>query len=96
MNEEEKRIESRNIYETWRKLLPDARLTAKGRRVVRSPMGLLEECYCVNCGVAGGFVTQDAVEHIFYLCDDCVLKHGHLPMPQVPEELIRDSNMTEI
>ena len=91
MKDEEKPKAANSLYLAWRKILPDARLVARGRRVVRGPLGLMEECYCVNCGKAGGFVTQENIEHIFYLCDDCVFKHGHLPMPQVPDELISGS-----
>jgi hypothetical protein len=76
------------LYECWQRLLPDSRL-ARPRHTIRGPLGSMEQCFCVNCGRSGGFVTEAAIDHIFYLCDDCVLKHGDLPMPKVPDEWVR-------
>jgi len=88
MKDDEKVKLASTLYEAWQRLLPDSRLE-RPRRTIRGPLGSMEECFCVNCGRSGGFVTEFDHEHVLYLCDDCVWKHGHLPLPQVPEELVR-------
>ena len=36
-----------------------------------------ELVYCVNCGVGGGAVYKGCP--VFYLCNECVEKHGPPP-----------------
>lgn len=63
---------------------PDSRLQTR-KTVVRARM-LWEECFCASCGKPGGLITADFAAHVFYLCDDCVFKHGKLPLKEVPRE----------
>jgi hypothetical protein len=71
--------------------LPDARLQFRRKRTeIPGPFGKFYElCFCVNCGRNGGAVTKEWSPHVFYLCQDCADKWGTLPMPQVPDELVR-------
>jgi hypothetical protein len=93
MKDEERVKLASNLYDAWKKLLPDSRLE-RPRHTIRGPLGSMEECFCVNCGRPGGFVTEDAVESVVYLCEACVFTHGHLPLPQIPDDLVR-GNPTE-
>ena len=74
-------------FEAWRKLLPDSRCRNRQRQRW-SPLGLVTEIFCMNCGRSGGAVSND-VPDVFYVCRDCAATHGGLPVPEVPEELIR-------
>jgi hypothetical protein len=80
-------------------ILPDARPTpAAGRTITRGEqqhkvLGWMEPIYCVNCGVSGGMVTKAWAAHCFYLCDDCVDKHGAIPVPELPESLVRGKGL---
>jgi hypothetical protein len=71
--------------------LPDARFN--GRRdhhLVTLGRLQFERVYCVNCGCDGGLVTPEAFAHVFYLCDDCVDKHGVIAgTAEVPEATAR-------
>ena len=79
--------------------LPDARPkdTAGRRRTIAEKhhhlLGWMEPIYCVNCGVSGGMVAKEWAAHCFYLCDDCVDKHGALPVPELPESLVRGKGL---
>ena len=60
--------------------LPDARLDLWARRkrtefVYKSLA--FELVFCVNCGAGGGAVYKGCP--VFYLCNDCVGKHGPPP-----------------
>jgi hypothetical protein len=72
----------------WRpvaQVLPDARAVVSRNEKKHKLHGWMEECFCVNCGKSGGMISKAWAKHVFYLCDGCVKKHGHLPLPQVPE-----------
>lgn len=82
-------------------ILPDARastvLTSKGGRMGR--FGWEVPIHCVNCGKSGGFVPEDHVTHVFYLCDDpCFKKYGQVAGTMlVPDEVfwarVRDAQL---
>ena len=87
MTDEERVQALADLYETWRKGLPESRLH-QARRTVHGPLGWMEECFCANCGRRLGLASQaefSGVEHVFILCDDCVIKHG-LPSLEIPGE----------
>ena len=86
MTPDEKVKVATKLYDAWQRLIPDARL-ARPTGAIRSPIGSLVPCFCVNCGASGGYVTE--ASHVFYLCDGCVAQHGALPLIEVPEELVR-------
>ena len=73
--------------------LPDARLRDPARRKRTEVPGpfrdLYERVFCVNCGADGGAVTKEWTTHIFYLCEGCAKRWGHLPLPEVPEAWVR-------
>jgi hypothetical protein len=87
MKDEERVKLASNLYACWEKLLPDACLSNRTGGI-RGPLGWMERLFCVNCSAPGGYVTEAASFGAFYLCDACVQKHGHLPLPQIPDELI--------
>lgn len=72
-----------------RDILPDSRLkpvqTPKGG--ICGPNGWWVPMFCANCFTPAGFCPQEST-HVFYLCDDCVDKHG-VPagMMAVPDEV---------
>lgn len=80
-------------------VLPDARPTVAAGRVItvsekrHKLLGWMEPIYCVNCGADGGMVTKDWAAHCFYLCNDCVDKHGAIPAPELPESLVRGKGL---
>lgn len=60
--------------------LPDARLDLWARRKRTEFVYMsqaFELVYCVNCGVGGGAVYKGCP--VFYLCGECVEKHGPPP-----------------
>jgi hypothetical protein len=73
--------------------LPDARLRDESRRKRTEVPGpfrdLYERVFCVNCGANGGAVTKEWTTHIFYLCEACAKRWGKLPLPEVPETVVR-------
>ena len=73
----------------YAKILPDARAKRSLREKKSKFLGWMEEIFCVNCGASGGMVTKDWAAHCFYLCNDCVEKHGRVETPDIPESLVR-------
>jgi hypothetical protein len=69
--------------------LPDARARRSTNEKKHQLLGLMEQVFCVNCGRSGGMVTAEWAKHVFYLCDPCAETHGHLPIPELPESLVR-------
>lgn len=39
-------------------------------------LGNVVPLYCANCGASGGYVPIDGPPFAFWLCNDCVTKHG--------------------
>jgi len=77
---------------TWApltKTLPDARARRSLNEKKSKLLGWMEEVFCANCGRPGGMITRDWAAHVFYLCDRCEDQHGHLPIPELPESLVR-------
>ncbi len=55
-----------------------------------SPIGNVYPIFCLNCGCPQGAVTQAAVDNgAVCLCRSCAATHGGLPLPEVPDALIR-------
>jgi hypothetical protein len=78
---------------TWRDVareLPDARAVRSRNEKKHKLLGWMEEIFCVNCFRSGGMVSKHWAAHVFYLCDGCVAKHGHVPLQTMPESLVRD------
>lgn len=72
--------------------MPDSRvqdLSLRKRTEVVDGAQRYERVYCANCGADGGLVTADWTPHIFYLCNDCVGKHGQVGLTEIPEDLVR-------
>ena len=72
--------------------LPDARAKRSLNEKKHMLLGWMEECFCANCGCSGGMISKDWAAHVFYLCNDCVDKHGGIPAPELPEFLLRGSS----
>jgi hypothetical protein len=73
------------------KVLPDARARQSRNEKKHRLLGWMEEIFCVNCGTSGGMISKAWAAHVFYLCDDCVNTHGRVPVPEIPESLVRSS-----
>lgn len=66
--------------------LPDSRLSLARRKTTVMRAGqLMEKVFCANCGADGGLITAEFCPHIFYVCDNCFLKFGPPPLPEVEE-----------
>lgn len=64
-------------------VLPDSRqktvLTPKGS-VNAGVRGMAVPIYCINCGKFGGYVPEENITGVSYLCDDpCSAKFGNIP-----------------
>ncbi len=61
--------------------LPDSRLSGATRenKTFTYARMTFEMVFCANCGKYGGGVTAEFSPHVFYLCDDCVMKSGVPP-----------------
>ena len=71
------------------KFLPTAKLRNQAI-TVPSPLGDVVPIFCINCGAPGGAVTQHAAENgVVHICRSCAATHGGLPVPEVPDELVR-------
>jgi hypothetical protein len=74
--------------------LPDSRLSAalgtRHRKEKPSPIGMIEEVFCANCGTSGGGVLKTWSPFVFYLCEVCAETHGKLDLQQIPDEVVRD------
>lgn len=68
---------------------PDARAVRSRNEKKHILLGWMEECFCVNCGKSGGMISKDWAAHVFYLCNDCVVAHGALPIPEVSEAVVK-------
>jgi hypothetical protein len=77
------------VQELLRDNLPSSRLTNANRPMLRGPLGLMEQVFCANCGRYGGLVTKDWAEWVFYLCQPCGQRHGDIPLPEIPDEIVR-------
>lgn len=77
------------LWKAIAKEMPDARTTRPLGEKAHRDHGQMERVYCVNCGADGGWVTKDWAAHVFYLCDACAEIHGTLPVPQIPDALVR-------
>jgi hypothetical protein len=70
--------------------LPDCRLRGTNKDnnfVMNYHYGRLwEKVYCANCHKLDGLVTADWAARVFCLCNECALKHGNLPYPEVPKD----------
>lgn len=68
--------------------LPESRLTHH-RTTICGPVGLMSRVYCANCGCDGGLITEEWAVKCCYLCDKCAEVHGKLPIPEIPESVVR-------
>jgi hypothetical protein len=76
----------------WREIArehPDARAQRSKNEKKHKLLGWMEEIFCINCGTSGGMISKDWAAHVSYLCNDCVGTHGHPPLTEVPEALVR-------
>ena len=85
--ERERRLERASLFEAWRKLIPDSRMKTK-RLEVMTPLGMAVLIFCINCGRGGGAITTN-IPFADYQCPACLERFGPLPLPQIPEELVR-------
>jgi hypothetical protein len=68
---------------------PDARMRQSVAEKRHKLLGWMEQVFCVNCGKEGGMISRDWARHVFYLCDECAITHGTLPVPEVPEGFLK-------
>lgn len=68
---------------------PDARTQRSVGEKYSQLLGWMERIFCISCGADGGMVTRDSVPHVSYLCNKCFETHGGLPLPEIPEALVR-------
>ena len=68
-------------------VLPDSR--ARNQAGVKQLNGTwMIPIYCANCGADGGFVTAEAINFAFYLCNECFEACGELTnMYVMPDEV---------
>lgn len=61
--------------------LPDCRVSyaQRERKIVHRGRMAFEMVYCANCGKESGLVTAEWTAHVFFVCDDCVLRQGTPP-----------------
>lgn len=69
--------------------MPDARAQRSKNEKKHRLLGWMEEIFCVNCGRSGGMISRDWAPYCFYLCNECVGTHGRLPLPELPETLVK-------
>ena len=58
-------------------LLPDCRAITP-RAVRRSIVGSWDPVFCANCGADGGYVPQENITFLFYLCNACAETYGQI------------------
>ena len=75
---------------------PDGRLTGpKGRELAFTIHGLrMEKVFCGGCGCDGGAVPATNVPYVFYLCDKCAPIYGRIDMVELPDDIVRSTEMT--
>lgn len=68
-------------------VLPDSRsIGARGGRP--GPGGFWIPIYCASCGEGGGSVPEANMNFVFWLCNDCFVKHGEIANTMVmPDEV---------
>jgi hypothetical protein len=73
---------------------PDSRLRDRLKGVVRGVFPLLGTkinwlpIFCANCGKANGYVPEENMDFVCWLCDPCAEKHGaELNLCLIPDEL---------
>ena len=87
-SDREVRMAFEDCFEVWRKLVPDSRLNNRSI-TISSPMGELQPIFCINCGRPNGAVTTGPeLPEVTFICPPCAERHGGLPVPEVPENLI--------
>lgn len=74
---------------------PDARARRSLGEKKHRLLGWMEEIFCINCGKSGGMISKDWARHVFNLCDECVGKWGALPLPEIPESVVRGHGRKE-
>lgn len=62
-------------------MLPDSRLKDRGKGVVRGlvrGVGSINwvPIYCAHCGKSNGYVPEENIDFVCWLCDPCSLSHG--------------------
>lgn len=68
-------------------ILPDSRARETRNRIF-TPGGAWIPIFCASCGKDGGSCPEENMTFIFYLCNDCFKKHGHLTGTMVmPDEV---------
>jgi hypothetical protein len=73
---------------------PDSRLVNRLKGVVRGLFPLLGTkinwvpIYCANCGKANGFVPEENMDFVCWLCDPCAERWGpELALAMIPDEI---------
>jgi hypothetical protein len=90
----EKDLSPAEIDHILRGGLPDCRLSASNRPMRRTPVGLMEQVFCANCGRSGGQVIAGTTTWAFYLCDPCVTsplaaRDATPGLIEIPESIVR-------
>lgn len=57
-------------------ILPNSRAKEDKQVTRHDTMGNVVPLFCANCGLHGGYVPIDGPPFAFWLCNDCVTKHG--------------------
>jgi hypothetical protein len=73
---------------------PDSRLANRLKGVIRGPFPLLGTrinwipIFCANCGKPHGYVPEENMDFVCWLCDPCAVKVGHeLIGALIPDEI---------
>lgn len=72
-----------------RKALPDSRLRWRRGTIWHRRLGNMSPIFCAHCGTPQGAVTEWWALRVTVLCDDCADRYGRLPLPEIPESLVR-------
>lgn len=59
-----------------KEVLPNSRAKEDKQVTHDHMLGNVVPLYCANCHAQGGFVPVDGPPFAFWLCNDCVAKHG--------------------
>jgi hypothetical protein len=73
-------------------VLPDSRLRDRLKGVVRGflrGIGFINwvPIFCANCGKANGYVPEENMRHVFWLCDQCEKWASEAGLMAVPDEV---------
>lgn len=77
------------FFERFTKMYGDSRCQRTEETLWHPVLGECVRTYCANCHKPFGQATKEGFDVLVVLCNDCYQKHGHLPLPQVDEAVLK-------